>query len=78
MYTLENRRVIEWQLDQQKQMETIEEMTGTGKGLPQSGFDLKVYQVKGFLQSGLNQEEELHRQAQNIFQTIDCVIWEIQ
>ena len=39
----------------------IEENTGTGKGLPQSEFDLKVYQVVGFLQSRLNQEEELHR-----------------
>ena len=48
-------------------METIEEKTGTGKGLPQNGLDLKVYQVVGFLQSQLNQEEEIHRQAQNIF-----------
>ena len=54
-------------------METIEEMTSIGKGLPQSGFDLKVYQVEGFLQLRLNQEEELHCQAQNIFQTVDCV-----
>ena len=61
MYTLRNRRVIEWKWDQQKHMEMIEEMTGTGKGIPQSGFDLKVYQVEGFLQLRLNQEEELHR-----------------
>ena len=55
-------------------MEMIEEEIGTGKCLPQIGFDLKVYQVVGFLQSWLNQEEELHRQAQNIFQTVDFVI----
>ena len=76
MYTLRNQWDIEWQWDQQRQMETIEENTGTGKGLPQNGLDLKVYQVVGFLQSQLNQEEELQRQAQNIFQMVDCAIWE--
>ena len=54
MYTLWNQQEIEWKWDQQKQMETIEEKTGTGKGLPQNGFDLKVYQVVGFIQSRLN------------------------
>ena len=73
MYTLQNLREIEWQWDQQKQMEMIKENNSVGKGLPQSGFDLKVYQVEGFLQLRLNQEEEIHRQAQNIFQMVDCV-----
>ena len=74
MYTLQNLWEIKWQWDQQKQMETIEEKTSTGKGLPQNGLDLKVYRLVGFLQSQLNREEELHRQAQNIFQTVDYVI----
>ena len=48
-------------------MEMIEEKTGIGKGIPQNGLDLKVYHPIGFLQLHLNQEEELHCQAQNIF-----------
>ena len=44
-------------------MEMIEEKTSIGKGLPQNGLELKVYQVVLFLQLQLNQEEELHRQA---------------
>ena len=55
-------------------MEMIEEKTGTGKGPPQNRLELKVYCLVGFLQSQLNQEEELHHQAQNIFQMVDCVI----
>ena len=37
-------------------MEMIEEKTGTGKGPPQNGLELKVYRLVGFLQSQLNQE----------------------
>ena len=55
-------------------METIEEKTSTGKGLPQNGLDLKVYHLVGFIESQLNQDEELHRQTQNIFHMVDCVI----
>ena len=54
MYNLENWREIEWQYDQQNQMETIEEKTSTGKGPPQNGLELKVYCLVGFLQSQLN------------------------
>ena len=57
MHNLENRREIEWQYDQQKQMETTEEKTGIGKGPPQNGLELKVYRIVGFIQSQLNQEE---------------------
>ena len=54
MYTLKNRWEIEFQQDQQNQMETIEEKPGTGKGPPQNGLGLKVYLLVGFLQSQLN------------------------
>ena len=55
-------------------MEMIEENTRTGKGPPQNGLELKVYHLVGFIQSQLNQVEELHCQAQNIFQIVGCVI----
>ena len=55
-------------------METIKENTGTSKGLSQNGLNLKVYLLVGFHQSQLNQEEELHCQAQNIFQMVDYLI----
>ena len=59
-------------------MMMIEEKTRTGKGPPQNGLELKVSRLVEFLQSQLNQVEIFHRQAQSIFQVVDCVILEIQ
>ena len=55
-------------------MVMIEEKTRIGKGTPQNGLELKVSRLVGFIQLQLNQEEELLRQAKNIFQMVDCVI----
>ena len=79
MYTLENQREIEWEQDQQKKMEMIEEKTHIGKGPPpQNGLELKVYRLVGFLQSQLNQMEVFHCQAQSIFKVVYYVILETQ
>ena len=78
MYTLLNHREFGKEWGQQKKMVSIEENNHTGKGPPQNGLELKVSCLVGFLQSQLNQVEVFHRQAQIIFQVVDCVILEIQ
>ena len=56
----------------------IEEKTRTGKSPPQNELELKVFRLVVFLQSKLNQVEGFCRQAQSIFQEVDCAIWETQ
>ena len=56
----------------------IEEKTRTGKTPTENELELKVSRIVIFLQSKSNQVEELRRQAQIIFQVVDCVIWETQ
>ena len=78
MYTLYNLWELKVKQDQQKQRKVIEEKTRTGKAPTENELQLKVYRLVIFFQSKSNQVEELRRQAQSIFQVVECAIWDIQ
>ena len=62
--------------DQQNKRKLIEEKTSSGKSPTENELELKVSRLVIFLQSKSNQVEELHRQAQSIFQVVYYMIWE--